>query len=181
MRYLSSRTSLCILGAGVALFGALDTASAAELPPALQAALIAKILQSDTTLHARGRDTAKLAIISTPSSAASVAPLDEALGPTQIATRNLTPEGLLQVAEAPTVVYILGTEGAAAVNKFCCDHGVLCIAARTEMAEAGQAAVAIGLKDDGRPEIVVNMRQLTSQRHTLAPTLLKVARLIQGE
>lgn len=147
------------------------------LPPVLQAALIAKVFQGDATLRAKVADTAKLLLVSGPQFDASLTALDEALGPTRIETRKVTEANVPSVTDVQAV-YLPGRLAVDAVQKLCADRSLLSIGGDVAMAEAGVVSVGLGINAAGKPEVVINMRRLALEHHTLSPALLKLARVI---
>ena len=141
---------------------------------------MARIFQADDSVRSKGRAAAKLLVVKTPAKEAFVHSLVEALGPTQIVTQEVTVADLAAVGGGLAAIYVADSADAAAVQKFCVEHGVLSVAGDTTLADQGLVAVALGTSADNHPEIAVNVKQLAAQHHVLAAPLLKLARLIDG-
>jgi hypothetical protein len=56
---------------------------------------------------------------------------------------------------------------------------VLSISGTPAMADQGEATVAVGMRSDGRPQIIVNLRRLKAEGQTFSSDLLRVARVVQ--
>jgi hypothetical protein len=64
------------------------------------------------------------------------------------------------------------------VKTFAEKMGFLSISGVSTLAEAGHVAVSVDI-EGGKPEIVVNMPRLTTERHELSSELLNLARVIR--
>jgi hypothetical protein len=85
-------------------------------------------------------------------------------------TSTLTPQS--------AVMYVMPGVAYDAVKQFAEKHGFLSISGVTSLAEAGHVAVSVEVQG-GKPEIVVNMPRLTTERHELSSELLNLARVIR--
>jgi hypothetical protein len=77
-----------------------------------------------------------------------------------------------------TVLYVMPGVAYEAVRDFAEKKGYLSISGVRSLAEAGHVAVSVG-HSDGKPEIVVNLPRLESERHELSSELLNLARVIR--
>jgi hypothetical protein len=85
-------------------------------------------------------------------------------------TSTLTPQS--------AVMYVMPGVAYDAVKQFAEKHRYLSISGVTSLAEAGHVAVSVDVQG-GKPEIVVNMPRLTTERHELSSELLNLARVIR--
>ena len=85
-------------------------------------------------------------------------------------TSTLTPQS--------AVIYVMPGVAYDAVKQFAEKKGFLSISGVTSLAEAGHVAVGVGVQG-GKPEIVVNMPRLGTERHELSSELLNLARVIR--
>jgi len=85
-------------------------------------------------------------------------------------TSSLTPQS--------AVMYVMPGVAYDAVKQFAEAKGILSISGVTSLAEAGHVAVSVDVQG-GKPEIVVNMPRLTTERHELSSELLNLARVIR--
>ena len=152
--------------------------NSAQLPPALQAALLAKIFQLDKTIQTKGMDNAVLVLVETPSSKKIIKEVAKAVRPLRITTKIVSASELNKVKKA-SAVYIPSDAPLDVVSAFCKTKGALSISMKPAHAVSGKVAIAIGLRSDKRPEIVVNLPRAKSEGHVLSSALLKLARVIE--
>ncbi len=76
------------------------------------------------------------------------------------------------------VLYVMPGIPYDTVKDFAEKMGFLSISGVSTLAEAGHVAVSVGVQG-GKPEIVVNMPRLTTERHELSSELLNLARVIR--
>jgi hypothetical protein len=95
-------------------------------------------------------------------------------------TAELTSIGdFSQHASGSGVVYVIAPSVPAAVREFCAREHVFSVAPIPALAERGEVSVAIGTREDQKPEIVVNLARSKAEGQTLPMTLLSLARVIR--
>ena len=78
-----------------------------------------------------------------------------------------------------SAVYAMGSAVAAGLRDLCVNHRVLSISGARALAASGEISVAIGRKQDGKPEIVINLSRSRAENHRFSAALLSLARIIQ--
>ncbi len=79
-----------------------------------------------------------------------------------------------------TVVYLMPGADKEQSARFCADNGILSISGVPPLAEQGHVSISID-QSGGHPQIVVNLKRLRTEAHTLSADVLKLARVIQEE
>ena len=176
--FFSWRTLVCILlisvGSGVAQ-------AKQTLPAVLQAALLARIFQADKTISGAANPAEKkLLVVHSASSTEFARALVEALGPTQMVTQDLDAQALERAPAGISAVYVVDAEDVEAVHKFCIERGALSITGETTSVERGLISVGLVANAYNHPEVVIHVKQVSLERHVLAPALLQLARVVGG-
>lgn len=100
------------------------------------------------------------------------------LYPAIVATSDLSDDLTGTLTPNDTVIYVTDGVDTAKVMGFAASKGFLTISGQPSMAEAGHVSVSVDLAGD-RPQIVVNMPRLQTERHELSAELLNLARVIR--
>jgi hypothetical protein len=159
-----------------AVISCVANAAESDVPLPLQGALIKKILAYDQTLE--GRETKVLVLHSddTSDDAANVVKAFRAVGLTATSSKASAASSSI---DKGTVIYALGGGVAAATKDLSVKYELLSITGTVTSVEAGQIAVGLGARADGKPEVVINAAALKSQGHRLAAALQTLARIVQ--
>jgi hypothetical protein len=81
-------------------------------------------------------------------------------------------------SEGASALYVLPRAGHAALRDVSVPLKLLTISGAPSYAESGYVAVALAVRPDGRPEIVVNLARARAEGHDLSSDLLKLARIV---
>lgn len=103
---------------------------------------------------------------------------EKGLFPAVVTVAELTDDLSATLTPQSTVVYVMPGVAYDAVKPFAERKGFLSISGVSSLAEAGHVAVSVGVQS-GKPEIVVNMPRLMTERHELSSELLNLARVIR--
>ena len=98
--------------------------------------------------------------------------------PAAVTVSSLNDDLSATLSPQSTVVYVMPDVDYAAVDAFATTRGFLSVSGLPSLAESGQVSVSVDMSG-GRPQIVVNMPQLTAEGHELSSELLKLARVIR--
>lgn len=147
-----------------------------EVPVDLQAALFEKIFRYVKTMERPDRIVV-LAVFAEDGrrKAKRVADAFAELG---VDSRPVEMQELRESIEAGTVLYVLPSAPRAEVAALCQEYRLLSLSGLATDVESGGAAVGVGL-DDGRPQILVNMKRLERDGHRISADLLKLAKVIR--
>ena len=157
-------------------------ASAAEMAdPGRQGDMFKRIFSYDKDL----RESEKIVIIVV-GEARSGAEVDKVaavfrkkgLFPAVVTTADLRDDLTATLTPQSAVMYVMPGVAYDTVKQFAEKKGFLSISGVTSLAEAGHVAVSVGVQS-GKPEIVVNMPRLVTERHELSSELLNLARVIR--
>lgn len=163
----------------VLLVASASVATAAPaIPPKLQAALYKRILAYDKTLTAKGVTKATITVIHADSGAAPDG-LVSALSSAGFSVRTFGASQAATALNDTHVAYIMDGVPVSAFKTIAATKKVLTISSTADMVEAGDTAVGLGLKSDGRPQIIVHMQRLQDEGHSLAANLMSLARIIR--
>jgi len=160
------------------LFIRVAVARAMPLEPKLQATLLNKIIAYDsTTASSQPAPVRVLVVYQSPN--AMVKKLLDAfreVGLDAFAINEADVES--EIANA-RVLYLMPDVNAAALSELSARAGTLSVSGAAGFAEVGQSAVGLGLSQDGRPQIVVNLAQAQREGHRFAPQFLSLTRIVR--
>lgn len=148
-------------------------AHAATVPVEIQAALIKKIIQYDPTMA--NVPSAQLRLLVLDGDSATVS----ALSKTGIPTKAVAMAELASEMKHASVIYLGSSSPSPEVAALCTEHKVLSFSGSPDLADRGDVSVGLGVRGDGKPEIVVNLARLRAEGHSLAASLLSLARVIR--
>jgi hypothetical protein len=77
------------------------------------------------------------------------------------------------------VVYVIARAVPAVVQAFCVREHVFSVSPFPALAERGEVSVAVGLKEDRKSEIIVNLGRVKAEGQSLPMSLLSLARVIR--
>jgi hypothetical protein len=103
---------------------------------------------------------------------------EKGLFPAIITATDLSDDLASTLTPQSAVLYVMPGIAYELVKTFAEKMGFLSISGVSTLAEAGHVAVSVDI-EGGKPEIVVNMPRLTTERHELSSELLNLARVIR--
>jgi hypothetical protein len=168
--------------AGFLLVSAASLASAAEMAdPGRQGDMFKRIFSYDKDL--RGAERIVVIIVGETRSGPEIDKVaatfrDRGLFPAVITPGDLSDDLTSTLTPQSAVVYVMPGVPYDAVKQFAEKESFLSISGAASLAEAGHVAVSVDVQG-GKPEIVVNMPRLTTERHELSSELLNLARVIR--
>jgi hypothetical protein len=170
----------------VAAITAIASSSFADSPeeivdPDKQSDLLKRIFAYDKNL--RRSDRVVIIIVA---NARNGRPVDEVatvfrekgLFPAVVTVADLSDELTATLTVDSTVIYVMPGVAYEAVKNFAEKKGFLSVSGVRSLAEAGHVAVSVG-HSGGKPEIVVNLSRLVTEKHELSSELLNLARVIR--
>lgn len=178
-RDAASRASRLITLPLLLLFGAPVSSALADsmlVPAKTQAAILTKMLAYDKALQSK--PGVKFLLIGSerdPGLAEELVGAFKALGVIVIATKT---DELAGKANDSTIVYMMTGIASTVVKRLCAERRVLSVSGYPGLAENGDVSVAIGLRPDGKPQIVVHLGRLEAEGHQFSPDLLKLAKIV---
>lgn len=152
-------------------------APGASIPVLLQATLFKKVLHYDRTVE--GAMASSPAIVVVHPEGGEDSSVREAFTKNGFTVREARAKDIEgQLAGAVAVYLVQGAQGEA-VQALCEKHHVITLAGTSAPAEQGRVSVGLGVKDDGRPQLIVNLRRVKAEGHELSSQLLALAKVIQ--
>ncbi len=157
-------------------------ASAAEMAdPGRQGDMFKRIFSYDKDL--RGSDKIVVIVVGEARSGGEVDKVaavfrEKGLFPAVVTVADLTDDLTATLTPKSTVIYVMSGVAYEAVKQFAEKKGFLSISGVSSLAEAGHVAVSVDVRE-GKPEIVVNMPRLVTEKHELSSELLNLARVIR--
>jgi hypothetical protein len=103
---------------------------------------------------------------------------EKGLYPAVVTVADLSDDLTATLTPQTAVMYVMPGVAYEAVKAFAEKKGFLSISGVPTLAEAGHVAVSVDVQS-GKPEIVVNMPRLVTERHELSSELLNLARVIR--
>jgi hypothetical protein len=162
---------LLLLGAPLGAAG-----GSREAPFLLQAAIFRKIFDYDKELVKVVKSGLALCI-------ASSKPGDKGPRDIQAAFEKIgihaSIGSCIEDAHAPHVIYVFPDAKLDKIGEYCKKKKVLSIAGTPSLVESGEAAVGVGVRENGRAEMIVNLRRLRNDGHQVSSYLLELARVVK--
>jgi hypothetical protein len=172
-RRVAAAAALVVLAAG----GAAGQSSM-PVPPRHQMAIFKRVFQYDRTLAGRG----PVRVLVVHDGGNGLGDVHDLLASFEWAGIEAAPVHYSQLAtriEGTAVAYVLpGVPPAAYLDRFA-ERAVLSISGVPALAQRGNVSIALGTRGDGKPEIIVHLGRLKTEKHDISAELLKVARIIQ--
>jgi hypothetical protein len=175
------RSALPLIAGAIFLAAGARATSAEMADPARQSDMFKRIFSYDKDL----RESAKIVVIIVGETRGGpevdkVADVfrEKGLFPAVITAADLSDDLASTLTPQSAVLYVMPGIAYDVVKTFAEKMGFLSISGVSMLAEAGHVAVSVGV-EDGKPEIVVNMPRLTTERHELSSELLNLARVIR--
>jgi hypothetical protein len=157
--------------AAAALAAAGGARAGDALPFPLQAALLRKIAHYDPAL---ARAPARVVVVAGRLSAPAAHALAQAFRDAGLAAEVADAEHL-RAPDAPALLYAFPDVPGTELRDACRAGPALCVSGEAALAERGAVPVALRAREDGRPEIVVNLEVLRADGRTLDSGLLRLA------
>jgi hypothetical protein len=85
----------------------------------------------------------------------------------------------IEEARVPHVIYVFADAKLDKIGEYCKKNKVLSITGTPSLVESGEAAVGVGVRENGRAEMIVNLRRLRSDGHQVSSYLLELARVVK--
>jgi hypothetical protein len=177
----SVRSSLPLIAGAIVFATATVTASAEMADPGRQSDLFKRIFSYDKDL----RESPKIVVIIVGETRGGVEVdkvasvfREKGLFPAAITAADLSDDLASTLTKQSAVLYVMPGVPYDTVKQFAEKMGFLSISGVSTLAEAGHVAVSVGVQG-GKPEIVVNMPRLNTERHELSSELLNLARVIR--
>ncbi|MDX1631718.1 MAG: hypothetical protein R3234_07645 [Thermoanaerobaculia bacterium] len=145
------------------------------VPVQVQAAVIKKVFGYDDEL----RRPLRLMIVHDGSSEEAADRIASAFAALEIEAQILHPEAAADSLEGVSSVYFLPGAATDELRVLCVEERILTTTGDVELTEEGRVALAVGLTDDGKPEIVIHLPRLEREGHELPARLLSLARVIR--
>jgi len=147
------------------------SANADPMPSKMQAVMFKKILLFDRTLQ----NDVRMAIVYSDEAGAAdeMKSAFEGIGIKSSVHKVADPNSL----SAYNAVYVFAKAASPGLKDASVKHKFITLSGNVNLAEAGDAAVAVDMKD-GKPNIVVNHNQAKRQGHDLASELLRLATVV---
>lgn len=146
------------------------------IQPELQAALLKRIFSYDRTLNTTPARKTRLLVAQKQDHAAS-AKLVEALNTLKIEASVVNVSDLEAAAASVEVIYFMPGADDASTQRLCEKHGILSVSAKPEPVESGAVTLNLGVNDEGRPQILINLKRMKTERHDFSSDLLQLAKI----
>ncbi|MFH1811159.1 MAG: YfiR/HmsC family protein [Pseudomonadota bacterium] len=162
----------------LALLGGIATAQAIpQVPANLQAALFAKMFKYDKKFEGR-QDPIRVVVVHE-ALTDEVRAITQAMTSVGMKVSQSTLAGLPAMMANTDVAYAMPEVSAELVGKACLKSGSLSVSGVAGDAEKGWVSVALGVKGDGRPQIIVNVTQAAREGHNFSSQLLALAKIVR--
>lgn len=151
----------------------------AGLPPAVEAALFAKIMNYDRRLEALPTAERRVLVVYSPQKNADVKGIQEAFAALNMPVITSTVDAAASKLAGVVAVYVADDVVSVSLQQMIANASLLSFSGSAALAEAGSVSVGLGIRTNGRPEIVVNRGRLKAEGHALAANLLAVSRVVE--
>jgi hypothetical protein len=147
------------------------------VPPKLQMAIFKKVFQYDRTLAGRG--PVRVLVVHGGDVAAQLEDVLASFEFAQIDAEPVHHRELADKIDGASVLYVLPGVPTAAYMDRCVEGAILTISGHPSLVQRGSVSIAVGLRGDGKPEVIVHRGRLKAEQHDVSAELLKVARVLQ--
>lgn len=147
-----------------------------QIPVKLQAALFRKILSYDKVLKGKSD---KLVVALVGESSKQAQETSDAFESVGFKVVSISADKLEQAASSFDVLYINSDSTIGIYKELCEQKGLLTITGNARLVEKGHVSIGLETKDDGRPQIVINLKRLQAEKHELQSELLTLAKVIR--
>ncbi|HZH04088.1 MAG TPA: hypothetical protein VEY30_09905 [Myxococcaceae bacterium] len=171
LKFINRGVRLALLLSGVVAWAQ----EARTLPVDVQVRLLKSVFSYDYTLKDAG--PVSVFVVSPGAPSRQAVDMAEALTRGGVKSKTATPQEAAAAPGKTSVLYVM-PEASAVARSLCARPGLLCVSGTPALAESGTVGVAVGLKADSRPEIIVHPRRVKDEGHELSSSLLSLARLI---
>ena len=169
------------LGVLVLVAGWAVSSSAAEpeaaVPPALQAAILKKVLGYDRALE--GKSEPRVLVVHDRSSAAVAAELEREFELIGVRARSCDAEAAQKTPLDPATVVYLAAPPSPALLEAIAGARALSVSGSPDLVERGQASVGLRRKPDGRTEILIHLGRALAEHHDFSSYLLTISTLVK--
>jgi hypothetical protein len=174
-------TRWIILVLGLALRIDAPAEGAEMVDPERQGAMFKRVFSYDKDL--RGSEKIVVIVVGETKTGGAIEKVasvfrEKGMFPAAVTTADLTDDLTATLSPSSTVIYVMPGVAYETVKGFAQAKGFLSISGVRALAENGHVSVSVDVAGD-RPEIVVNLAQLQSERHELSAELLNLARVIR--
>jgi hypothetical protein len=145
------------------------------VPPALQVVLFKKIFAYNRSL----RPPVKVLILYAEEFVSAAEEVRRMFEQSAEVTEMLPFREFPRRSSGATVAYLLAKSVPLAIREFCVREAVFSVSPIPSLAERGEVSVAIGIKEDHKPEIVVHLPRAKLEGQDLQMPLLSLARVIR--
>jgi hypothetical protein len=164
------------LGLAFLLLGTSPSVAANEaVPPALQVALFSKIFPYNKSLP----PSFKILIVYTGEFAASAEEVRKGFDKAARTVELCPMAEYLRRSSKASVVYVMANAVPPAMQALCIREHIFSVSPLAALAERGEVSVAVGLKQDGKSEIIVHLNRSKMEGQELLMPLLSLARVIR--
>jgi hypothetical protein len=146
-----------------------------SVPAAIQAAIFKKIFGYD---HALSAGAPRIRIVYAPEYASAAKDLEQAFRAVSLAV-DLAPIDQAHQLGSANVVYALAATVPTALKDLGVKAKVLTVSSLSGLAYRGDVSVALRMKADGKPGIVVHMGRLAAEGHELSASLLQLVEVVR--
>jgi hypothetical protein len=146
-----------------------------SVPAEIQAAIFKKIFGYDHILSATAP---RIRIVYSTEYASAAKELEKAFRAVSLAV-DLAPIDQAHQLGSANVVYVLATTVPVALKDLCAKSKILSVSSLSSLAYRGDGSVALKMKADGKPGIVVHMGRLAAEGHELSASLLQLVEVVR--
>jgi hypothetical protein len=166
------KTGSAVLALCLAVLPLAEARADMPVPAKVQAVLFKKVLTFDKGLA--GKDLKVLVVPGDDGQAGDV------IGAFKAAGFDASGGGAGDIGSASdtTVIYVMPS-APGAVNEAAAGKHLLTITGDPSKVEGGSCSIGLGLKDDGKPQILINVKRSKQEGREFSLDLLKLAKLIQ--
>jgi hypothetical protein len=161
---------------GLSLLWICYASASNDIPADKQGILFKKILNYDRVLQGQ---KLKLYVVHGPKTASDSDTFKKAFEDSGLSPEVIPLTMLDKTAKSGEVAYLMPEVVTSDTRDICKRLALLCLAGSDSAADDGLVAIAVGLRSDGRPLIVVNQSLVHNAGHELSADLLKLARVVQ--
>lgn len=147
------------------------------VPAKTQAAILKKILVYDKALQ--GKTNVRFFLVGSEKNPGAAEEITAALREVGLTVGSARIDELAAKLDDAAVVYVVSGVASASLKRLCVEKKVLSVSGFPGLAESGDVSVAIGLREDGKPQIVVHLAQTKAEGHEFSAELLKLAKVVR--
>jgi hypothetical protein len=176
MRSLSiHRLATCLLVAVALLYVDVSMAVQWRLSSDRQALLLSKTFRFVKTLP----DSPKILILTSENDRSMALALQKSFARLEWSTPIASLNDFASQARGVSVIYILASAVPQDVREYCARNGILSVSGVSGLVDRGEATLGLGVKEDMRPKIIVNMKRAQVEGQVFSSALLRLATVIR--